>query len=81
MINSVDEAVEEIKKLFINYSDEKLKEVLLFYFKELRKHICPTHSPTPETDCKFCHEEQLRLEAIRGIASAFEEMNKLAGSK
>lgn len=77
MINSVDEAVRAIKELMLNYSDEKLKDVLLFYFKDLRRVLCNKHSPNPEPNCESCREEQLRLEAIRGIAAAFSAMQDL----
>ena len=77
MINTVEEAVEAIKQLMVNYSDERLKEVLLFYFKELRKVLCKEHSPTPNPNCNSCKEEQLGLEAIRGIAAVFAQMQEL----
>jgi len=77
MINSVDEAVETLKKLMVNYSDDQLKEVLLFYFKDLRKVLCKEHSPNPVSGCDACKEEHLRLEAIRGIAVAFSAMQDL----
>lgn len=81
MINSIDEATKAIKQLCVNYSDDKLKDVLLFYFNELRKSTCPEHSPTPEPNCEFCRNEHLRLEAFRGIATIFEEMNKMGSGK
>jgi len=77
MINTVDEAVETIKQLCLNYSDEKLKDVLLFYFKDLRKVLCIEHSPTPQLNCESCKEEQMRLEAIRSIATVFAQMQNL----
>ncbi len=80
MINSVDEAVSTLKELMVNYSDEKLKDVLLFYFKDLRKVLCKEHSPHPQENCASCKEEYLRLEAIRGIAVAFSAMQDLGSS-
>ena len=77
VINSVEEAVKVLKELMLNYSDEKLKEVLLFYFKELRRVLCKEHSPNPEPNCNACKEEYLRLEAIHGIAIAFSAMQDL----
>lgn len=76
MINSLDDAVKAVKELCLNYSDEKLKDVLLFYFKELRKSLCKVHSE-PDFECQSCKNEMMRLQAFQGIATMFSEMTKL----
>lgn len=77
MINSLDEATQAVKQLCLQHSDEKLKDVLLFYFKELQKSRCKVHVEL-ESECRFCRDEIKILEAFRGISILFSEMTKLS---
>jgi len=52
-----------------NYTEEKAKDVLIFYFNKLLDSICQKHSPNPNPECTQCKEETKVLEAFRGMAS------------